>query len=216
MVDFQHSECRAVRPDAFSSPVLGEQANPAVNENDGAVYVVCEPADSSTMGDWDVDLRIWKGDEYGVAGSGYPRLLVSGPVSSDRTQPPMATSDVGAADHVVGWQDDRLNGPLAPLACVLDLTATDAAAVPYGPATAGFLLDQIPQAQHAPQVGLLGIIYPDDRWADASGFMSALCFCQLDGPTSAGFFTLCQAANAWDDNASPVSTPSRAIRIVMK
>jgi hypothetical protein len=207
VMNFQHGEAWAVRPGAFPSPVPGEQAHPAVTARDGVVYVVYEQADSSTMGSWDVDLWIWKGDEHGVAAAGYPKLLVSGPASTNQTRPSLASTTVGGSEHlVVAWQDDRLNGPPAPLTCVLDLTATDIDAVSYSPASAGFFVDQIVQAQYAPQVGPLGIVYLDDRWADASGSKSALRFCQLDGPTSAGSLTLFEAPNALDDNACPVPT----------
>lgn len=211
VVNFHYGECWAVRPGDFPSPVPGEQANPTVVARDGVVYVVYEQADSSTMGSWDADLWLWKGDEHGVAAAGYPKLLVSGPDSTNQTQPSIATTVVGGSEHlVVAWQDDRLNGPLGPLTCVLDLTATDVDAISYSPASAGFFVDQIPQAQYTPQVGPLGIVYLDDRWADASGLKSALRFSQLDGPSSAGSFTLYEPANAGDDNACPVPTVNGA------
>lgn len=211
VVNLQYGEYWPVRPGAFPSPVPGEQAHPAITEKDDVVYVVYEQTDSTTPGVEDVDLWIWKGDEHGMAAAGYPKLLVSGPASTTQTRPSIATTKVGGNDDlVVSWQDDRLNGPLAPLTCVLDLTLTDIDAISYSPATAGFFVDQIEQAQRAPQVGPKGIVYLDDRWADASGLKSALRFSQLDGPSSASSSTLYEAANAWDDNACPVPTVNGA------
>lgn len=210
VVNFETGESWAVRPGAFPSPVPGEQAHPAVTERDGVVYVVYEQADSSTMGFWDVDLWIWKGDEHGVAAAGYPKLLVSGPAWTNQTQPSIATTDVGGDEHlVVAWQDDRLNGPLAPLVCTLDLARVDIDALAYDPVTAGFFVDTIPQGQYAPAVGPKGIVFLDDRWA-VGGDKSALRFTELAADGSAGTLTFFEAANDWDDNACPVPTHTGA------
>lgn len=195
-----------VRPGAWPSPVPGEQAHPAVFEHGGAVIVVYEQADSSVAGQWDVDLWIWKGDEHGAAAPGYPKPLATGPASTNQTSPSVATTEVDGARHLVAaWQDDRLNGLLAPLVRVLDLTTVDIDGPTYSPATAGFHVDAIAQGQYAPRVGPAGIPFLDDRGAlgDAK---SAVRFTRLHTDGTADTQMFFEAVNDWDDNACPVPT----------
>lgn len=207
VVDFSSEEAWAVRPGAYPDVVPGQQAAPTVaSPEPGTVVVVWEQADSHEPGYWDTDLWIWWGDEYGQAVRDFPKPLVTGPAITNQTQPSLGVVNVNGEQHLVlAWQDDRDNGPLAPLVYALDLTDVDVAAPGYDAATAGVCLDPSTHGQYRPSVGPKGVVWVDTRTDTAGGAMSSLRYCTFatGQPVTAAFYSV---RNEWDDVDSPAAT----------
>jgi hypothetical protein len=169
-------------PWSIARPPGFKDMAPTILVDSGTIYVVWTRL---TLSDpWDSDLWIWKGaydapsSEFVASDDSYPKPLVSGSeVGAAPTQ--QAAPSLGLArtpggdDVVLAWEDDRDNGPYAPLVYFMDLTADTAFDDPAwvesdGPATAGSAVDQtdvLARGQLAPDVGLGGIYWLDDRWS---------------------------------------------------
>ena len=169
-------------PWSIARPPGYKDMAPTILVDSGTIYVVWTRL---TLSDpWDSDLWIWKGHydvpgaEFVAANDSYPKPLV---VGSDADAPPAEQSAPslglarvsGGDDVVLAWEDDRDNGAYAPLVYFMDLTADTAFDDPAwvesgGAATAGSAVDQtdvLARGQHAPDVGLGGIYWLDDRWS---------------------------------------------------
>lgn len=135
---------------------------------------------------------------------------MTGPALTNQTQPSLGMANVSGVPHlVVAWQDDRDNGPLAPLVYALDLSDIDVTAVGYDPAKAGVKLDASTYGQYQPSVGPKGVVWLDTRPDTAYGTTSSLRYCTFASgvPVAAPFYSV---KNEWEDVAWPVATLSGA------
>lgn len=155
---------------------IGNQRFPAVVDQSGVVWVVWQQQGDPTTTTW--DLWLWRGNRQGVpdVAAGFPRLLVTGPPTSNQLTPQIGISEVGGKQHVVvAWADDRDAAGANVQIYALDLSADadsdgtpDCAEQTFDPATAGRRVDpggNLMLGQLYPTVGLKGIFWVDNRRA---------------------------------------------------
>lgn len=169
---------RSVGGEVPGLPDGADQRHPSVVDSGGDVYIAWQQWNDPVTATRDIWL--WRGDEQGNTDAGFPRLLVSGPASSNQYAPELGIAQTPSGGHlIVTWADDRDTAGATTEVYMLDLTAdTDGDQTPnylevdYDPEYAGDRVDpggDELQGQHDPVVGAKGIFWLDDRSAAGSG-----------------------------------------------